>query len=995
MTIVEPPPTLEPAPDDKESPPVVAGPTPRRTGLKLLIIAVVWGVGYLFFKNVDTLTRPFVQLNSFDTGLNHIRDNIQASTQTNWFFHGIIGNGSDWVNARFTQLQNLLSQPCCGRPVPKIGWLGVVAIFGWLALALAGFRASLMVIAGTLLFGILGYWQDSVDTVLMVLLAVIVSIIIGVPIGIAMARRRWVSRAITPVLDVMQTMPSFAYIPFFAVIFGIGLTCAIMLTIVYAIPPLVRITEHGLRTVSETTVEAAGSMGLTRGQLLRKVQVPMARRTIIVGVNQCTLAALSMVVLTAFVDGPGLGKDVLTGLTNLNVGEAAVPGLIIVIIAIVLDRTTTLASERRERTQGRIASVSGPGVMLTSVVLERLPRWASEETRTRRLPSPMLRRILLGVTLVVALVCVWLSQTYLDLAQFPDSLNVGPHLVDAINSFTNWVVGHAETYTEDIRNFVTYGFLNPLQALLANTPWWLMAPVLMAFSYVIGGLKPLLTTTVCSAIILLVGLWHDAMVTLTVTLVATVLVMILAIVLGVWIGRSRGRTRSSGRSSTRSRRSRLRVPDPGAGAVRTYAVHRHRRRGALRVPDLGEAGRRRHPRGVRHDRGGGPGQWHHSLADDPQGPDADGAVRDRARDQPGTALRPVDGGHRRPGRRRCSRLPRGLGLLAGQPVRQGARRGHLARRSRHHARPHRPRCGRPWAHLMVRLTSTTTRHPAGSAKEEGRMARRRLRLPGLMSVAAAIALALSACGGGNISTNAKAAASNCGNLNIAMNAWTGYYADAYVVGEIAKNKLGCNVKYVNLAEQPSWNAMANGTVDTILENWGHDDLVKKYITQQKVVEDAGLTGNEGVIGWYVPPWMAQKYPDITNWKNLNKYASMFKTSESGGKGQLLDGDPSYVTNDQALVKNLHLNYQVVVGGSEAALIQSFRTREKNKTPLLAYFYEPQWFFSEMKLVKVQPAEVHAGLRRRPGEGRVRLPAVPPEQADLDQVRRLGLAGGRR
>ena len=98
--------------------------------------------------------------------------------------------------------------------------------------------------------------------------------------------------------------------------------------------------------------------------------------------------------------------------------------------------------------------------------------------------------------------------------------------------------------------------------------------------------------------------------------------------------------------------------------------------------------------------------------------------------------------------------------------------------------------------------------------------------------------------------------------------------------------------------------------------------------------------------------MAKKYPDITNWKNLNKYASMFKTSESGGKGQLLDGDPSYVTNDEALVKNLNLNYKVVVGGSEAGLIQSFRSAEKNKNPLLAYFYEPQWFFSEMKLVKV-------------------------------------------
>jgi glycine betaine/proline transport system substrate-binding protein len=153
-------------------------------------------------------------------------------------------------------------------------------------------------------------------------------------------------------------------------------------------------------------------------------------------------------------------------------------------------------------------------------------------------------------------------------------------------------------------------------------------------------------------------------------------------------------------------------------------------------------------------------------------------------------------------------------------------------------------------------------------------------------------------------------------------------------------------------EEVGWQGMASGTIDTILENWGHADLVKKYVTDQKTVEDAGMTGNEGIIGWYVPPWMAQKYPDITNWKNLNKYASMFKTSESGGKGQLLDGDPSYVTNDEALVKNLNLNYQVVVGGSEAALIQSFRSAEKNKTPLLAYFYEPQWFFSEMKLVKI-------------------------------------------
>jgi glycine betaine/proline transport system substrate-binding protein len=229
----------------------------------------------------------------------------------------------------------------------------------------------------------------------------------------------------------------------------------------------------------------------------------------------------------------------------------------------------------------------------------------------------------------------------------------------------------------------------------------------------------------------------------------------------------------------------------------------------------------------------------------------------------------------------------------------------------------------------------------------------RARRIGALATVATLALALAGCGGGGIKDNTSAAGRSCGApVNIALNAWVGYTADAYVIGNVLEQKLSCTVNYVKLAEQPSWAGMANGTVDAIVENWGHADLVTKYIDQQHVVEDAGPTGNTGVIGWFVPPWMAQKYPDITDWHNLNKYASMFKTSESGSQGQLLDGDPSYVTNDQALVTNLNLNFKVVVGGSEAALIQSFKTAEANKTPLLAYFYEPQWFFSEMKLVKV-------------------------------------------
>jgi len=216
------------------------------------------------------------------------------------------------------------------------------------------------------------------------------------------------------------------------------------------------------------------------------------------------------------------------------------------------------------------------------------------------------------------------------------------------------------------------------------------------------------------------------------------------------------------------------------------------------------------------------------------------------------------------------------------------------------------------------------------------------------------ALTLTGCGS-KIEKNTGSGTSNgkpCGTVNLAINPWVGYEADAAVVGYLAKNKLGCTVTEKNLTEEVSWQGFGTGAVDVILENWGHAELTKTYIEQQKVAVDGGQTGNKGIIGWYVPPWMVKQYPDITDWKNLNKYADLFKTSESGGKGQFLDGDPSYVTNDEALVRNLNLNFKVVYAGSETALIQAFKTAEEQKKPLIGYFYEPQWFMNEVKLVHV-------------------------------------------
>jgi glycine betaine/proline transport system substrate-binding protein len=227
---------------------------------------------------------------------------------------------------------------------------------------------------------------------------------------------------------------------------------------------------------------------------------------------------------------------------------------------------------------------------------------------------------------------------------------------------------------------------------------------------------------------------------------------------------------------------------------------------------------------------------------------------------------------------------------------------------------------------------------------------------------AVLGLTLSACGGAKVGDSSAGAGSSgkCGTFNLAVNPWVGYEADAAVVAYVAEHDLKCKVTQKDLKEEIAWQGFGTGEVDAVLENWGHDDLKKKYITDQKTAVEAGSTGNKGVIGWYVPPWLAKAHPDITDWKNLNKYAANFKTSESGGKGQLLDGDPSYVTNDEALVKNLKLDFKVVYAGSETALIQAYRDAEKNKKWVIGYFYEPQWFLSEVPLVKVKLPEYKDG-----------------------------------
>jgi glycine betaine/proline transport system substrate-binding protein len=203
-----------------------------------------------------------------------------------------------------------------------------------------------------------------------------------------------------------------------------------------------------------------------------------------------------------------------------------------------------------------------------------------------------------------------------------------------------------------------------------------------------------------------------------------------------------------------------------------------------------------------------------------------------------------------------------------------------------------------------------------------------------------------------------AAAATCsgagdkGTVKLMINQWVGAAANV-AVAECLLKQMGYTVTTDTLAEEVAWQGFETGEVDVILENWGHPDLEKTYITDKKVAQDAGPNGVTGLIHWYVPPWLATAHPDITDYNNLNKYADQFKTSESGDLGQFLASDPTFVQEDRAIIKNLGLNFKVVDSGSEAASITAFQQAEAQKTWLIGYFYDPQWLMAEIPLVQVK------------------------------------------
>lgn len=261
------------------------------------------------------------------------------------FVNGLITQYSDVLRAMTQPLLDLLIWS--DNLLRLSPWWAVIGVI--MALAWAGsrnWRFSLAMGALLGMLGAIGLWEASMQTLSLMIVAVVFSVIIGIPVGIAMASFRWVRAIMLPILDVMQTMPSFVYLIPVVMLFNLGKLAALFATVIYAVPPVIRLTDLGIRLVDAEVLEASRSFGASRTRQLFGVQLPLALPNIMAGINQTTMMALAMVVIASMIGVRGLGYEVLQGINRLQVGRGLLAGLGIVVLAIIFDRITQKFGQR-------------------------------------------------------------------------------------------------------------------------------------------------------------------------------------------------------------------------------------------------------------------------------------------------------------------------------------------------------------------------------------------------------------------------------------------------------------------------------------------------------------------------------------------------------------------------------------------------------------------------------------------------------------------------
>lgn len=403
----------------------------------------------------------------------------------------------------------------------RLRWPGVIALVAAIGWRTGGVRAAIAGAAALLGVCVLGVWDQAMITLSIMIVSVAIAMCIGVPLGIWSSRSDRVESLLRPLLDTSQVMPVFVYFIPIVVFFGIRYPPAVVATVIYAIPPAVRLTSLGLRSVPVVTNEVGESFGCTSWQQLLKVQLPMARRTILLGLNQVIMMAFGIVVIASLLGAPDLGNLVLKGLQKNDVGAAFVPGLAIVLLAIALDRITT--SERR---------VSNRPALI------RLPHI------DRRTGSTI---AVAGVVVTAAIAIIF------DLTRFPSALTVD--ISGTVNDVVNWVQDNIRRDvpiiggTQAINDFLVTDVLEPMRKFLVWVPWLAIVVFVACVAWFSRGWRLALGCAACTVAIGSMGsipggaggrteLWDLAMDTLSQVLVAICISVLIAVPLGLWAGRS-------------------------------------------------------------------------------------------------------------------------------------------------------------------------------------------------------------------------------------------------------------------------------------------------------------------------------------------------------------------------------------------------------------------------------------------------------------------------
>ncbi|WP_406003585.1 ABC transporter permease [Streptomyces sp. NBC_00829] len=430
---------------------------------------------------------------------------------------GPLGHASDWIIDNrdshplflyfFGHISNAVVLSVRGVYLVLLagGWAGVTAAAGLIAWRVAGVRLALGAVAAFAACGLLGMWVPTMQTLALMVVAVAASVAVGALLGLAAGLSDRTNRALRPVLDTMQVLPAFAYLLPVVLVFGIGVPAAVLATVVYAAPPMARLTALGLRGADSGVMEAAASLGATARQRLLTARLPLARKELLLGVNQSIMMALSMAVIASVIGAGGLGDRVYQALASVDVGAALAAGIPIVLLAVVLDRTAGAAGER-----------------------------IGTEPDSR----PGLRRALAGVAVVAVAVAGRLAGRL----TWPDDWTAD--IAEPVNRAVDWMTAHLYSGvpvvggTADWAAHFTTWVLDPVRQGLQALPWWSVLLIVGVLALLIGTWRTALTAVVAMAAIGVLGVWDPALDTLSQVLAAVAVTLVLGFAVAVAAARS-------------------------------------------------------------------------------------------------------------------------------------------------------------------------------------------------------------------------------------------------------------------------------------------------------------------------------------------------------------------------------------------------------------------------------------------------------------------------